>query len=104
MSIEHLTEEINRIHKQQSDMWRNKLKTSQKKRQQLQDEIQSIKIANSQKCDLLYEILYQECAKKEGTKTIIDNGCLSIYEELCESMVSWGRLKRRNARIYIPIK
>ena len=76
-------------------------KQLQAERRGFEEEIKRVRTANTQKLDRLYDLLCYECMQEAG---LIDNECIYIYQELCESMVTWGRLKRKNRRMYLPVK
>jgi len=49
--------------------------------------------------ELLLDVLIQACGNQEG-EFIIDNMCLSAYEDACDYLVDRGYLKSKNGRIY----
>ena len=53
------------------------------------------KITNAE--EQLINVLYECCGIKEG---VIDNGCLSTYEDACDYLASKGLLTTNNGRIY----
>ena len=53
MSLEQLTEEINRVHNQQTGMWRSKLKRLQEQRDELQSRNKQLRDALSKAISLL---------------------------------------------------
>jgi hypothetical protein len=50
--------------------------------------------------DLLLDVLYQSC----GVLDIIDNHCVSSYEDACVYLEKRGYLKNRNNRVYEILK
>ena len=54
----------------------------------------------SESDDLLMDVLYQSC----GVLDIIDNHCVSCYEDACVYLEKRGYLKNRNNRVYEILK
>jgi len=50
--------------------------------------------------ELLLDVLIQACGNQEG-EFLIDNMCLSAYEDACSYLTERGYLKSKNGRIYI---
>ena len=49
--------------------------------------------------ELLLDVIIQCCGSKEG-EFVIDNMCLSTYEEACDYLTEKGYLTTLNGRIY----
>ena len=49
--------------------------------------------------ELLLDVMIQACGNQEG-EFIIDNMCLSIYEDACDYLTEQGYLITDNGRIY----
>ena len=49
--------------------------------------------------ELLLDVLIQACGNQEG-EFLIDNMCLSVYEDACNYLTERGYLKSKNGRIY----
>jgi hypothetical protein len=50
--------------------------------------------------ELLLDVLYQAC----GEGDVIDNQCISAYEDACQFLEEKGILKKINDRTYLVIR
>ena len=58
-----------------------------------------IKIDTSEFDELLLDVLIQALGNQKGD-FVIDNMCLSVYEEACDYLTEKGYLRTDNGRIY----
>jgi hypothetical protein len=50
--------------------------------------------------NMIMDLLSQECYEKDGQFEMIDNRCISVYEEACDYLTEKGYLVKINDRMY----
>jgi len=50
--------------------------------------------------NMIMDLLCQMCYEKDGQFEMIDNRCISVYEEACDYLTEKGYLEKINDRMY----